>query len=401
MNIQLVKENDQIGNPNPTVIKVVGAGGGGSNAVNRMIECGLQNVQFIAANTDLQALNDSNAPVKLAIGTRLTGGLGAGGKPDTGEKAAMEDREQIMNALKGADMVFVTAGMGGGTGTGSAPVIAQVARELGSLTVGVVTKPFHYEGKRKMRLAEEGIAKMRDAVDTLIVIPNELLLKHEAEKMPVKQSLAVADSVLCQGVQGISDLITISGLINIDFADVKTIMYGQGNALMGIGKATGNNRAEEAARIAIHNPLLEGSSIEGARNILINVTGGEDLTLTEMADAVNYVTENADSEALIISGAVIDPEMKETISVTVIATGCQSENITLVKNSISADKQDDKQSDYIRYDDFQRFTERSKTSANFLSQRNFGDDDFDVPTVIREQKYRPSDGKSSSGSKDA
>lgn len=401
MNIQLVKDNDQIGNPNPTVIKVVGAGGGGSNAVNRMIECGLQNVQFIAANTDLQALNDSNAPVKLAIGTRLTGGLGAGGKPDVGEKAAMEDREQIMNVLKGADMVFVTAGMGGGTGTGSAPVIAQVARELGSLTVGVVTKPFHFEGKRKMRLAEEGIAKMRDAVDTLIIIPNELLLKNADDKMPVKQTLAVADSVLGQGVQGISDLITISGLINIDFADVKTIMYGQGDALMGIGKATGNNRAEEAARIAINNPLLEGSSIEGARNILINVTGGEDLTLTEIAEAVNYITENADSEALIISGAVIDPEMKETISVTVIATGCQSENITLVKKNISADKQDDKQSDFIRYDDFQRFTERSKASANFLSQRNFGDDDLDVPTVIRDQKFRPSDSNVSSSSKDA
>lgn len=398
MNIYLVEDN-QVGNPSPTVIKVIGAGGGGSNAVNRMMENGLKNVEFIAANTDLQALHDSKAPSKLAIGSRLTGGLGAGGKPDVGEKAAMEDRDQIMNILKGADMVFVTAGMGGGTGTGSAPVIAQVARELGALTVGVVTKPFAFEGKRKMRLAEEGIAKMRDAVDTLIVIPNELLLKTADEKMPVKDTLAIADSVLAQGVKGISDLITISGLINIDFADVKTTMYGQGDALMGIGKASGNNRAEEAARIAINNPLLEDSSMDGAKNVLVNVTGGEDLTLTEIAEAVDYITDNVDPDALIISGAVINPEMKDTISVTVIATGCRTEKLTLVKD-IPSDKSDDKKSDYVPYGDFQRFTERSKAAGNFLSQRNFGEEDLDVPTVLRDPKYRPVDDKVSSGSKD-
>jgi cell division protein FtsZ len=279
-------------------------------------------------------------------------------------------------------------------------VIAQVAREMGALTVGVVTKPFAFEGKRKMRLAEEGIEKMRDAVDTLIVIPNELLLKNADDKMPVKQTLAIADNVLGQGVKGISDLITISGLINIDFADVKTTMYGQGDALMGIGKASGNNRAEEAARLAINNPLLEDSSIEGARNVLVNVTGGEDLTLSEIADAVDYITDNVDPDALIISGAVIDPEMKDTISVTVIATGCQSEILTLVKDA-SLEKVEEKKGDYVPYGDFQRFTERSKASGNFLSQRNFGEEDLDVPTVLRDSKYRSSDEKPAFGSKDA
>ncbi len=274
MNIHLVEE--QVGYPNPTVIKVIGAGGGGSNAVNRMIEGGLQNVQFIAANTDLQALNQSKAPVKISIGSRLTGGLGAGGRPDVGEKAAMEDRDQIMNALKGADMVFVTAGMGGGTGTGAAPVIAQVARELGALTVGVVTKPFDFEGRTKMRLAEDGIAKMREAVDTLIVIPNQYLMKLVDDKTPIKKAFLMADDVLRQGVQGISDLITVPGLINIDFADVKTTMHEQGDALMGIGEATGSNRAEEAALKAVKNPLLEGSNIEGAKNVLVSITGGEE-----------------------------------------------------------------------------------------------------------------------------
>jgi cell division protein FtsZ len=403
MNIQLVDDN-QVGSPSPTNIKVIGAGGGGSNAVNRMIEDGLANVEFIAANTDLQALNHSKADVKLAIGSRLTNGLGAGGKPEVGEKAAMEDRDRITEVLKGADMVFVTAGMGGGTGTGSAPVIAQVARELGALTVGVVTKPFRYEGQRKMRLAEEGIAKMRDSVDTLIIIPNELLLETADEKIPIKESLARADNVLGQGVQGISDLITIAGFINIDFADVKTIMYGQGDALMGIGKASGNNRATEAAKEAINNPLLEGSTIDGAKNILVNVTGGEDLTLTEMADAVDFITENADVDALIISGAVIDPAMKDTISVTVIATGCQSQNITLVKDVVK-EKVEDKKSDYLQYGDFQLLTERSKASSSFLSQRNYGDDDFDIPTVVRDSKYRSVETKPetkfASGSKDA
>ncbi|MDR2900239.1 MAG: cell division protein FtsZ [Treponema sp.] len=412
MNIHLVNDDDErvgtsssavnktVGNPNPTIIKVIGAGGGGSNAVNRMIECGLQNVQFIAANTDLQALNDSKAPLKIAIGSRLTGGLGAGGKPDVGEKAAMEDREQIMNTLKGADMVFVTAGMGGGTGTGSAPVIAQVARELGALTVGVVTKPFAFEGKKKMRLADEGIAKMRDAVDTLIVIPNQLLLKNSDNRMPIKQTLSLADDVLYQGVQGISDLITKTGLINIDFADVKTTMHGQGDALMGIGRGTGSNRAEEAAKNAINNPLLEGSTMEGAKHVLINITCGEDISLAEVADVIDYITDNTDSDALIISGTVIDPEIKDTISVTVIATGCQTEKITLV-NDAPKDKAEDKKGDYIPYEDFRRFTETSKSSGSFLSQRNFGEEDLDIPTVQRYSKFRSPEDKDNSGSKDA
>ncbi len=401
MNIHLLNDdNQEIGNPSPTVIKVVGCGGGGSNAVNRMIEYGLQNVQFIAVNTDLQALNQSQAPVKLAIGSRLTGGLGAGGKPDVGEKAAMEDREQIINTLKGANMVFVTTGMGGGTGTGSAPVIAQAARELGALTVGVVTKPFAFEGRLKMRIAEEGIAKMREAVDTLIVIPNQDLMKIVDDKLPIKQALLMADDVLRQGVQGISDVINVPGLINIDFADVKTTMYGQGDALMGIGTGTGSNRAEEAASKAINNPLLEGSSMEGASNILINITGGDNITLKEVQDVADYITDNVDPEALIITGAVINPEMKDSISVTVIATGCQSENITMV-NAAPKDKADDKKSDYVSYGDFQQLTQKSKRPGEFLSSRNLHDEDLDVPTVFRDLKYRTPDEKLSSSSKDA
>ena len=391
MNIQLVE--DQMGSPSPTVIKVIGAGGGGSNAVNRMIECGLQNVQFIAANTDLQALKLSKAPLKLAIGSKLTQGLGAGGKPDVGEKAAMEDREILVNALKGSDMVFVTAGMGGGTGTGSAPVIAQVARELGALTVGVVTKPFDFEGRVKMRLAEEGIAKMREAVDTLIIIPNQHLLKIVDDKTPIKQAFLMADDVLRQGVQGISDLINVPGLINIDFADVKTTMHGQGDALMGIGSGSGTNRAEEAATKAIRNPLLEGSSIEGAKHVLVNVTAGEDISLREIAEIVDIITDNVDPDAMIISGAAIDPEMQDTVNVTVIATGFQAENITKVNKNPPADPPYDNKSDFIRYGDFQRFTEKSKRPAEFLSHRNFGDEDLDVPTVMRDPKYRPAEKK--------
>ena len=306
---------------NPTVIKVVGAGGGGSNAVNRMMECGLQNVDFLVANTDLQALNYSNAPTKLAIGSKLTGGLGAGGKPQVGEQAAMEDTEMIANALRGADMVFVTAGMGGGTGTGAVPVIAQIARDQGSLTVGVVTKPFDFEGSVKQKLAEEGIEKLRKSVDTLIVIPNQHLLKLVDRKTPIKQAFIMADDVLRQAVQGISDLITVPGIINIDFADVKTTMEGQGDAIMGIGTGEGDNRAVDAATNAINNPLLEDSHIEGANHILINITGNEDMTLLEIEEIVKIVTANADPDALIIYGTATDNTLGDSISVTVIATG--------------------------------------------------------------------------------
>ncbi|MFZ4615675.1 MAG: cell division protein FtsZ, partial [Rectinemataceae bacterium] len=305
----------------PTTIKVIGAGGGGSNAVNRMIQAGLKNVEFIVANTDLQALALSQAPTKLGLGTKVTHGLGAGGKPEVGEKAALEDREAIAQALKGADMVFVTAGMGGGTGTGSAPVIAQIARDLGALTVAVVTKPFSFEGPAKARLAEEGIEKLRQCVDTLITIPNQHLLKVVDRRTPIRDAFLIADDVLRQGVQGISDLITLPGEINIDFADVRTVMQGQGDAIMGIGRASGDNRAVEAASKALNNPLLEDARIEGARNILINVTAGEDFALTEFEEILSLITETADREFFQKPGLIIDPSMGDEVRVTVVATG--------------------------------------------------------------------------------
>jgi cell division protein FtsZ len=384
MNIEVVEERTA----SPTVIKVIGAGGGGSNAVNRMIAGGLQNVQFIVANTDLQALALSNAPVKLPLGSKLTGGLGAGGKPEVGEKAALEDKEMLMNVLKGADMVFVTAGMGGGTGTGAAPIIAQAAREIGALTVGVVTKPFEFEGRYKMKLAEEGIAKLRESVDTLIVIPNQHLLKIVERKTPIKEAFLVADDVLRQGVQGISDLITVPGIINIDFADVKTTMQGQGDALMGIGIGTGDNRAVDAATNAINNPLLEDSHIEGAKRILVNVSGGEDLSLTEFQEVVSIITANSDPNALIIAGNAQDPELRDRVQVTVIATGFQSE---ASQSSARAEAPEQtvrrEESDFIRYDEWKTMTEKPKQPAEFLSYRNFRDDDLDVPTVIRDRKF--------------
>jgi cell division protein FtsZ len=311
---------------NPTVIKVIGVGGGGSNGINRMIAAGLTNVEFIAVNTDLQALQRSNAETRLPLGSKLTGGLGAGGVPEVGEKAAMEDKEEIQNVIRGADMVFVTAGMGGGTGTGAAPVIAQVAREMNILTVAVVTKPFTFEGKTKMRLADEGISKLRDAVDTLITIPNQHLLKLVDRKTPITQAFLMADDVLRQGVQGISDLITKPGEINIDFADVKTIMNGRGDALMGIGTGNGDNRAVDAATNAINNPLLEDARIEGAKGILVNVSGGLDFSLTEYEEVLNIITANADDDALIIAGSAIDELMEDEVKVSVIATGFNQED---------------------------------------------------------------------------
>ena len=403
MNIEVLEERTS--GPSPTVIKVIGTGGGGSNAVNRMIECGLQNVQFIVANTDLQVLNLSQASIKLPIGSKLTAGLGAGGKPEVGEKAAMEDREMIANALRGADMVFVTAGMGGGTGTGAAPVVAQIARELGALTVGVVTKPFDFEGRYKMRLADEGIAKLREAVDTLIVIPNQHLLKIVERKTPIKEAFLIADDVLRQGVQGISDLITVPGIINIDFADVRTTMQGQGEALMGIGIGTGENRAVDAATNAINNPLLEDCRIEGAQRILVNVTGGEDLSLTEFQEVVSIITANADSNALIIAGNALDPEMTDKILVTVIATGFQSESSQASSFKVQAAepvRRDD--GDFIKYDDWKNLTDKTRKPAEFLSYRNFREDDLDVPTVIRDRKFNAERGgteKTSADKKDA
>ncbi len=303
------------------VIKVVGVGGGGTNAVNRMIDAGLRGVEFIAVNTDAQALAMCDADIKLNIGHELTRGLGAGANPEIGAGAAAESRDDIKEAIKGADMVFVTAGEGGGTGTGAAPVIAEIAkREIGALTVGVVTRPFDFEGSQRMRAAEEGIARMREEVDTLIVIPNERLLSIVERRTSILDAFREADNVLRQGVQGITDLITIPGLINLDFADVRTIMSDAGSALMGIGTAMGESRASESAKMAISSPLLE-QSVEGATGILLNITGGRDLTLFEVNEAAEIIASAADEDSNIIFGAVIDEAMEDEVRVTVIATG--------------------------------------------------------------------------------
>ncbi len=301
-------------------IKVIGVGGGGSNAVNRMIESGLKGVEFIAINTDAQALYTSKADNKIQIGTKITRGLGAGANPEIGFKAAEESRNDIVAAIKGADMVFVTAGMGGGTGTGAAPLVAEVAKELGVLTVGVVTKPFIFEGRKRASQAEDGITNIKAKVDTLIVIPNEKLLQVVDKNTSINDAFRIADDVLRQGVQGISDLIAVPGLINLDFADVKTIMEDTGAALMGIGISSGENRASVAARTAISSPLLE-TSIEGAKGVLLNITGGSGLGLFEVNEAAEIIAQAADPEANIIFGAVIDENMGDDVRVTVIATG--------------------------------------------------------------------------------
>ena len=302
------------------VIKVVGVGGGGNNAVDRMIRSGLKGVEFIAINTDVQALARSEAAVKIQIGSALTRGLGAGANPEIGNKAAEESREEISQALKGADMIFVTAGMGGGTGTGASPVIAQIGKEGGALTVGVVTKPFTFEGGRRSQQAEKGIGNLRQQVDTLITIPNDRLLQVVDKRTPFVEAFRMADDVLRQGVQGISDLIAVPGLINLDFADVKTIMCDTGSALMGIGVGRGDSRAAEAARAAINSPLLE-TSIEGARGVLLNITGDPNLGLFEVNEAAEIVTQAADPDAQIIFGAVIDDSLQDEVRITVIATG--------------------------------------------------------------------------------
>ena len=305
-------------------IKVIGVGGGGNNAVNRMITASLKGVDFVTVNTDSQALQNSRAGQKVQIGMKITKGLGAGANPEIGAKAAEESREALANALAGADLVFVTAGMGGGTGTGGAPVVAEVAKEMGALTVGVVTRPFNFEGRKRAMQAERGIAELKSKVDTLITIPNDRLLQVANKDTTVQQAFSIADDVLRQGVQGISDLIAVPGLINLDFADVKTIMTNAGSALMGIGQATGKNRAADAASQAISSPLLE-TSIEGAKAVLLNITGGSNLTLFEVNEAAGIIADAADPEANIIFGAVIDENLKDEIRVTVIATGFDSQ----------------------------------------------------------------------------
>ncbi|HSY52251.1 MAG TPA: cell division protein FtsZ [Thermoanaerobaculia bacterium] len=305
-------------------IKVIGVGGGGGNAVNRMIQAGIKGIEFMVANTDVQAMRTSLAPVKLQIGGKLTKGLGAGANPEIGKQAALEDTDRILEALSGADMIFITTGMGGGTGTGAAPIIASLAAELGALTVAVVTKPFGFEGKRRRIQAEQGIRSLRETVDTLITIPNERLLNFVERATSLNEAFTIADDILRQAVQGISDLITVPGEINLDFADVKTIMHGMGMALMGTGVSSGEHRAVEAAQRAISSPLLEEASIEGAKGVLINITGGSDMTLFEVHEAASIIQEAADEEANIIFGTVIDPRMKDEIKVTVIATGFDS-----------------------------------------------------------------------------
>lgn len=351
-------------------IKVIGVGGGGGNAVNRMIESGIQGVEFIAVNTDAQALNSSLADTKLRIGDKLTRGLGAGADPEVGKKAAEESREMIEHALNGADMVFVTAGMGGGTGTGAAPTIAEIAREQGALTVGVVTRPFTFEGRRRSQQAINGINVLKEKVDTLIVIPNDRLLEIVDKNTPMLEAFQEADNVLRQGVQGISDLIAVPGLINLDFADVKTIMTERGSALMGIGMATGENRAAEAAKKAISSPLLE-TSIDGARGVLMNITGGTNLSLYEVNEAADIVASASDQEVNMIFGAVIREDLKDELLVTVIATGFEHREREQAKPTRPQ---------------MQRNRVANRKETNKLDIKPFGSgdkDNLDIPTFLR------------------
>lgn len=359
-------------------IKVIGVGGGGSNAVNRMIDSGVQGVEFIAVNTDAQALNRSKAPIRVQIGEKLTRGLGAGAKPEVGKKAAEESREQIENVLKGADMVFVTAGMGGGTGTGAAPEIASIARELGSLTVGVVTRPFSFEGKKRSTQADQGVEALKDNVDTLIVIPNDRLLEIVDKNTPMLEAFREADNVLRQGVQGISDLIAVPGLINLDFADVKTIMTERGSALMGIGKATGDSRAAEAAKMAICSPLLE-TSINGARGVLMNITGGTNLSLYEVNEAADIVQSASDTEVNMIFGAVINEELKDEIYVTVIATGFDHAQTTDQHSTMRKPRKPDFDAKK-QQDEREVFPSFIKGNSSVVDNK---DVNFDVPTFLR------------------
>ncbi|WP_214483253.1 cell division protein FtsZ [Bacillus sp. SM2101] len=361
-------------------IKVIGVGGGGNNAVNRMIEHGVQGVEFIAVNTDAQALNLSKAEIKMQIGAKLTRGLGAGANPEVGKKAAEESKEQLEEVLNGADMVFVTAGMGGGTGTGAAPVIAQIAKDLGALTVGVVTRPFTFEGRKRSTQAGGGIAAMKDSVDTLIVIPNDRLLEIVDKNTPMLEAFREADNVLRQGVQGISDLIATPGLINLDFADVKTIMSNRGSALMGIGIATGENRAAEAAKKAISSPLLE-IPIDGAQGVLMNITGGMNLSLYEVQEAADIVASASDQEVNMIFGSVINESLKDEIVVTVIATGFKETEIPQgrqIRQSAGANTQKATAA-----------TSREKESenvSNYNPQQT--EDTLDIPTFLRNRNRR-------------
>jgi len=357
-------------------IKVIGVGGAGNNAVNRMIEAGIRNVEFIAVNTDRQTLNSSRAGSKIQIGEKITRGLGAGANPDIGAQSAEESRAEIAEVLKGADMVFVTAGMGGGTGTGAAPVVAAIAKELGILTIGVVTKPFTFEGKKRLAQAERGVASLKGKVDTLVVIPNDKLLQVIDRKTSIVEAFRMADDVLRQGVQGISDLIAVPGLINLDFADVKTIMLNQGMAHMGIGTASGENRAEDAAKQAIQSPLLE-TSIEGAKGVIINITGGPDIGLLEANTAAELVQRSADPEANIIFGTVTDESMGEEIQITVIATGFEKEEERRTMPGY----------ENIVADAYKRRNANSMSSVSSVTAVDTNSsNDLDIPAFLRKNK---------------
>lgn len=379
--IEFENENDY-----SAIIKVVGVGGGGSNAVNSMVADNIRGVEFIIANTDVQSLDKSECPGKVQIGAELTRGLGAGSNPETGRNAAEESENIIRDMLDGSDMVFITAGMGGGTGTGAAPVISRIAKETGALTVGVVTKPFPFEGKRRMQQAEEGIAELKEVVDTLIVIPNQKLLSYVGQQTSFKEAFSMVDDILKQAVCSISDLIVIPGLINLDFADVKCIMGSMGKALMGSGTAAGENRAVEAAQKAISSPLLDEATVDGARGILINITGGENLTLMEINEASEMIQKNAHEDAHIIFGSVIDQQMEDEMRVTVIATGFDqaTESPIEVRPKLRKVVGGNPQ---IESDDSASSFKHLKTLASSIKDENQDSGNlnanFDIPTFLR------------------
>ncbi|HEX7615386.1 MAG TPA: cell division protein FtsZ [Thermoanaerobaculia bacterium] len=381
----------------PARIKVMGVGGGGGNAVNRMIQAGIKGIDFVAANTDLQVLRVNRAATKLQLGLTTSRGMGAGSNPDVGRNAALEDAERITQVLAGSDMVFVTAGMGGGTGTGAAPVVARLASEAGALVVAIVSKPFSFEGRRKLRYAEDGIAELREYVDTLITIPNERLYSFVDRNVTTWEAFRIADDVLRQAVQGISDLITVPGIVNLDFADVKTVMENMGMALMGTGTASGEHRAVEAAQRAISNPLLEEQSIQGARAILINVTGGEDLTLAEVNEACAIIQAAADEEANVIFGLVQDKDMKDEVKISVIATGFDAPAALASRREVSLPVTPSGARSAADRGDRERERERARTSpdvpapedhgygVNLINVRDPREDIFDIPTFLRRQ----------------
>jgi cell division protein FtsZ len=380
----------------PVEIVVVGGGGGGSNAVDAMIRCGIRGVKYLALNTDVKALENSLAETKLQIGLNTTGGRGAGGMPDMGEKAALEDEVKIKEALKNAHMVFIIAGMGGGTGTGSAPIIARIAKSLGALTVGVVTKPFSLELNRRMRQAEEGIVKLRKEVDSLIVIPNEKIFNIIDRKTPILPALAKADEVLYRGVKGISDIIVQTGYINIDFADVETVMRDQGDALMTIGYGEGDDRVMDAVSSAMDNPLLEDISIKGATQMLIYVSGGEDFSLVEYNEAVKAITKDIHPDANVIAGMYVDPDMGDRLQITVIATGFESAASRRAHVLSNAEKAPPKLSEIISEEEFRNMRDRTRKQNDYLPHRNsYAGEDLDIPTLIRDRRSVASDGDDS------